>query len=178
MCQDTQGQSYRCGQRAALAPDDLIGERPVDCDPRDVDRYGRIVAVCRVAGVDVGEWMVAHGWALAYRDYSLDYVDEEDAARDSRLGMWAGTFIAPWDFRHGTGNSTTTTAIGECLIKGNISSSGERIYHVPGGQYYVSTAAGYWATVAEQEGATRCLQLVPVVHGRDPRAARRASRWA
>ncbi|MDP3986002.1 MAG: hypothetical protein Q8P77_01050 [Candidatus Veblenbacteria bacterium] len=27
----------------------------------------------------------------------------------------------------------------ECIIKGNISSSGERIYHVPGGSFYDQT---------------------------------------
>lgn len=29
---------------------------------------------------------------------------------------------------------------GECAIKGNISTSGERIYHVPGQRYYNDTA--------------------------------------
>ncbi len=138
-CDDATGKSYRCGQRAALALDDLIADRPVECDARDVDRYGRIVAVCTVAGVDVGEWLVREGLALAYRDYSMDYVDEEENARGDHLGMWAGTFVAPWDFRHGTGSGTDTVASGGCLIKGNISSSGERIYHVPGGQYYDRT---------------------------------------
>ena len=28
---------------------------------------------------------------------------------------------------------------GNCDIKGNISSSGEKIYHIPGGQYYEKT---------------------------------------
>ncbi len=31
------------------------------------------------------------------------------------------------------------TAQGQCVIKGNISSKGERIYHVPGGRYYDAT---------------------------------------
>ena len=30
--------------------------------------------------------MVLNGWALAYRRYSLDYVDEEEAAQDARAG--------------------------------------------------------------------------------------------
>ena len=40
-------QTYRCGQRAALALADHIAQRPLTCEQRDVDRYGRIVAVCR-----------------------------------------------------------------------------------------------------------------------------------
>lgn len=33
---------------------------------------------------------------------------------------------------------------GKALIKGNISSKGEKIYHVPGGQFYESTKAEKW----------------------------------
>ena len=65
---------WRCGQRAALALQDLIGRRTVTCDERDVDRYGRIVCRCLVGNVDINEWLVAQGLALAYRRYSLDYV--------------------------------------------------------------------------------------------------------
>ncbi|MBM3359650.1 MAG: thermonuclease family protein, partial [Betaproteobacteria bacterium] len=86
----------------------------------------------------MAEAMVREGWALAYRQYSTDYVDEEAQAEAEGAGMWAGTFVAPWDFRHGT-DGAAPAAQGECIIKGNISSSGERIYHVPGGQYYNRT---------------------------------------
>lgn len=55
------GQRYRCGQQAALALDDHIAARPVTCEQRDVDRYGRIVATCTVAGEDLSAWMVAQG---------------------------------------------------------------------------------------------------------------------
>jgi hypothetical protein len=35
--------------------------------------------------------------------------------------------------------STSAHAAGECNIKGNISTRGERIYHVPGQKYYNET---------------------------------------
>ena len=38
--------------------------------------------------------MVASGWAVAYRRYSLDYVADEDAARRN---IWSGDFDMPWD---------------------------------------------------------------------------------
>jgi endonuclease YncB( thermonuclease family) len=60
------GQTYRCGQQAALALADYIGQQTVAFEPRDTDRYGRIVAVCRAAAEDLNGWMVAQGWALAY----------------------------------------------------------------------------------------------------------------
>src|ERR1700757_3828625 len=37
------GAQYRCGQQAALALSDQTGRQTVDCVPRDMDRYGRVV---------------------------------------------------------------------------------------------------------------------------------------
>lgn len=49
--------------------------------------------------------------------------------------------MVPWDFRHSEQQpaAVNTSPSGQCLIKGNISSSGERIYHVPDGQFYDAT---------------------------------------
>jgi endonuclease YncB( thermonuclease family) len=99
-CLDASGRVWRCGQRTALALQDLIGRRTVTCDERDVDRYGRIVGRCLVGKLDINEWLVAHGLALAYRRYSHDYVAAEDEARIAGRGMWAGTFEPPLDWRH------------------------------------------------------------------------------
>jgi len=45
---------------------------------------------------------------LAYRRYSLDYVDEEADAQAARRGLWAGEFVKPWEWRRekrlGTGD--------------------------------------------------------------------------
>lgn len=130
---------WRCGQQAALALDDKIAGRPVACVERDRDRYGRIVAVCRAGDQDLNAWLVAEGWALAYRQYSTDYVGEEEAARAAGKGVWRGTFVPPWDWRRGQRLEATASEPGDCRIKGNISSKGERIYHVPGGQFYERT---------------------------------------
>jgi len=43
--------------------------------------------------------MVRRGWALSYRRYSSDYVDEEAVARGRGVGMWAGEFVEPWEWR-------------------------------------------------------------------------------
>ena len=40
------GKTYRCDQQAALALADKIGRETVRCQPKDTDRYGRVVAVC------------------------------------------------------------------------------------------------------------------------------------
>ena len=94
------GTAWPCGRRAAFALADHIGTHTVTCTPKDRDRYGRIVAVCFAGGEDANAWMVRHGWALAYRHYSHDYVADEDAARQAGAGIWAGAFTPPWEWRH------------------------------------------------------------------------------
>ena len=93
------GQSYPCGQRATEAMVMLLGARPIECSEMGKDRNGRVIARCRVDTSDVGTWMVEHGWAVAYRKYSLEYVSAENRARAAKLGIWAGTFDMPEDWR-------------------------------------------------------------------------------
>lgn len=93
------GRNWRCGREAALALSDRIGRRPVSCVQKDIDHYGRIVAACTVGGESLNAWMVREGWAAAYRQYSRDYVAEEQAARNSGRGIWAGPFSMPWEWR-------------------------------------------------------------------------------
>lgn len=101
LCAGILGDLWRCGQQAALALADRIGRRPVSCDVRDVDRYGRKVAVCEQSGEDLNRWLVSEGWAVAYRQYSTDYVSDEEGARRAGRNIWAGRFIMPWDWRRG-----------------------------------------------------------------------------
>ncbi|MGX7707984.1 thermonuclease family protein [Methylobacterium sp. Gmos1] len=158
LCQDVGAKDYRCGQKAALALSDRIGASTVTCEPRDQDRYGRVVAVCSAAGTDLNGWMVGEGHALAYRQYSTAYVPQEDAARAAKRGIWGGAFTPPWDWRkekRGGGGAAAapssrqpepdasaapTTSTAGCQIKGNISRKGDRIYHVPGSRDYERTA--------------------------------------
>ena len=147
-CQAPTDAIWRCGQQAALALSDRIGRRPVSCTEKDKDRYGRVVAVCSAGGEDLNGWLVANGWALAYRQYSKAYVGQEASARAAQAGIWHGEFIAPWDWRKGKrsnagmmapANDNAARPTGKCEIKGNISSKGERVYHVPGSRSYAAT---------------------------------------
>ena len=134
------GKTWACGEAATRALRGRIGRRPVECAERDRDRYGRIVAVCRVAGADVNAWMVDPGWAVAYRKYSTDYVSHETAAKRARRGVWRGDFVEPSRWRRGERlEATAGVAAGDCRIKGNISRKGTRIYHVRGGAFYART---------------------------------------
>lgn len=141
LCKRPGGERWRCGQRSALMLADRIGQATVRCEERDRDRYGRLVAVCFQAEKDLNRWLVSNGWAVAYRRYSTDYVRAEETARAANRGVWSGTFVMPWEWRRGERLTATLSdeAPGDCAIKGNISSSGERIYHVPGGRWYERT---------------------------------------
>ena len=134
------GVEWLCGQEASKAMRTIVGRSEVACEAIDTDRYGRIVGRCVADGHDIGEALVSQGLALAYRRYSKNYVDAEAGAKASQLGMWSGQFIPPWDWRRGKRLATAPANDNEaCKIKGNISGSGERIYHVPSGQYYSRT---------------------------------------
>ena len=98
-CTRSDGAIWRCGQQAALALSDRIDRSIVRCDPRDRDRYGRIIAICFKGSEDLNRWMVASGWAVAYRKYSLDYVAVEERAHLAKAGIWSGTFEMPWNWR-------------------------------------------------------------------------------
>ena len=147
-CMDAAGKDYRCGQAAALALSDRIGARVVTCDPREVDRYGRVVAVCRIGSEDLNAWMAREGHAVAYRRYAEDYVNAELTAKALRVGIWAGTFQEPSEWRRArrAGGEEARpepvkppTGKSGCTIKGNISAGGERIYHLPGSRDYERT---------------------------------------
>lgn len=138
---------WACGNEAARKLRSLIGGRTVTCAQRDVDDYGRVVAVCRSGAADLAAEMARSGFAVAYRRYSNDYVDEENEARAAKRGIWAGDFAAPEAYRRNDRNEAPTQRRDPqpaprdgCYIKGNINGEGERIYHVPGTSSYDDTA--------------------------------------
>ena len=98
-CYKADGTPWRCGQNAALALSDFLGQSTVSCERLDTDRYGRMVAKCRAHRKDVGRWLVSSGWAMAYTKYSADYVDDELTAKDAFAGIWQGMFQPPWEWR-------------------------------------------------------------------------------
>lgn len=99
------GQPYACGREAKDAMRALINGRPVTCvgvvqkNGKEHDDWGRLLAKCRAGDTDLNAAMVESGHALAFRRYSLDYVAQEDRAREAKRGLWAGEFQPPWDFR-------------------------------------------------------------------------------
>ncbi len=152
-CQTASGKSYACGRLAANTLDEfLAASRPTTCRFVDWDQYGRFVGNCaRADGQSVQEWLVAKGHALDWPRYSNGaFAALEASARQARRGVWQGKFQKPWDWRATQRDQAAPSAaiqspsfaiVGQsaCNIKGNISSKGERIYHVPGQKWYNRT---------------------------------------
>jgi endonuclease YncB( thermonuclease family) len=99
-CTADDGIAWRCGQKAALVLDDWIGQRAVSCATDGKDRYGRWLARCAVGGQDLGQWMALSGWAVPYKNCKREVIQNAaDQAKAAKVGIWAGTFQMPWDWR-------------------------------------------------------------------------------
>ena len=102
LCRSAQGKNYRCGSVAARVLEEFLAtSRPTRCKFVNRDRYGRFVGDCyRADGASVAELLVLSGWALDWPRYSKgEYADEQAHARSMRLGLWAGNFAFPWEWR-------------------------------------------------------------------------------
>jgi len=154
-CKGANGKTYRCGQMAAKQMSGYVSGQTVNCEILDKDRYGRFIARCLVNGTDVNELLVKEGWALAYRQYSKDYVRAEAKAKRANIGLWQGQFVEPWGWRRGKRlTEAKVPKTKDCIIKGNISSSG-KIYHTPSSPWYartkINTAKGERWFCSEEE---------------------------
>lgn len=135
-CRDVGGLPWPCGREARIRLERLIAGRAVTCVPQYEDGRGRIVARCRVGATDVQDYLVRAGMALAFTRFSQSFVASEAAARAARVGLWAGTFDAPWEHRAARWRAGEVRAPDGCAIKGNINGAGERIFHPPWSPHY------------------------------------------
>ena len=133
---------YHCGKRATQALTEKIAGAVVYCEKVSMDRYNRIVGICRIGKVNLNRWMVLSGWAVAYLKYSKDYEGDEKAAKSAKIGLWSGHFIKPSLWRKGMRLPSHKRVLpnnGICVIKGNIGRNKKLIYHLPSGRYYAQT---------------------------------------
>lgn len=117
--------------------------RVLACYEVERDRYGRMVAVCYDGEQDVSRALVRGGLAFAMTRYSDNYVQDERYARRVKAGLIGTGVQSPADFRASERRAAAkwdlVAAPEGCVIKGNISSKGKRIYHVPGQRWYDET---------------------------------------
>jgi endonuclease YncB( thermonuclease family) len=98
------GASYDCAQEATWALAERLGRHWVLCVERDRDPQGIAQVTCYLGGrqgIDVNAHMVRRGWAVADpgSGSGRNYADAEAAAQGERLGLWAGAFDHPAQFR-------------------------------------------------------------------------------
>jgi endonuclease YncB( thermonuclease family) len=89
------GKPVNCGREAAAALRRWIARGPAACSGNEIDRYGRLLVVCRINGTDIGADLVRNGFALDFGDYP----NEEREARAQYRGVWAGEFERPAEYR-------------------------------------------------------------------------------
>ncbi|MGY4402835.1 thermonuclease family protein [Bradyrhizobium sp. USDA 3315] len=153
ICTDAGGKTRDCGVEARETLKRYAGSKTWVCRLSGTDRYHRELGTCSVDGEDISSWLVRNGWALAFRRYPVAYVE---FAKRKQLGLWSGAFVAPWDWRHRSSNTTilgakavpidaqrvltgprlTEAPLPTCAIKANFRSIPTCIYHMPGGRFY------------------------------------------
>lgn len=109
-CLDASGRPWACGEAATAALRKMLADGGgVECEAVDRDRYGREVARCWtlcpktwpcITHRDLSSRMVALGLAVEWPKYSHGaYQDQQQAAKAEHLGIWAGTFTEPAEWR-------------------------------------------------------------------------------
>ena len=88
-----------CGKTAKMLLIKKIGNETPECISEGRDAYKRTLAECFVNGESLSAFLVRSGYAFAYRKYSDKFINDEEFAKENKLGMWAMTFQYPWDFR-------------------------------------------------------------------------------
>jgi endonuclease YncB( thermonuclease family) len=96
--------TYRCADvgRALLA--EWVGTGVnTHCLVDSTDHWGRVWATCSTNGKDLAAQLVHAGYALALPGAKgANYALAMEAARETRMGAWAGPFMEPWNARQGT----------------------------------------------------------------------------
>ena len=90
---------WNCGIKSSLALKKLILDNNITCVVSDIDKYNRYIAECFINNQNINKLMVRNGWAIAYRYYSIDFIEEEKLAEKDKIGIWQGKFQDPYLYR-------------------------------------------------------------------------------
>ena len=92
-------QEVICGVFAKMLLIEKIGNKTPVCISEGKDIYKRTLAECFIDGESLSSFLVRSGYAFAYRKYSKKFIEDEEFARENKLGLWSMKFQYPWDFR-------------------------------------------------------------------------------
>ncbi len=153
-----------------FAKKSLTGKKVrLEFDVSEKDRYGRLLAYVYLEdGTFLNELLLQEGYAQVMTvppnvHYADHFVEVQRAARDAGKGLWGLNPDSITDATNKGGEQASSTnnnssdepiesdltklyidSEGNGIIKGNINSKGERIYHMPGGASYESTIPEAW----------------------------------
>ena len=98
----------------------LVHQRTVTVETNKRDKYKRELGKVILDGKDINLEQIRAGYAWHYKKFMRDqsavdresYAQAEDEARENRLGLWRDENPEPpWDFRHQSRATKTTTSI-------------------------------------------------------------------
>jgi endonuclease YncB( thermonuclease family) len=134
-CETAKSELWECGDLATKTLRTMTAQRDVTCVSRGLDKYGRLLGICYVEGVDINAQMVERGLAWAFVKYSKIYVAHEARAQTAGIGIWQGRAQPAWDYRRRRWDQVAEASPEGCAIKGNVSRAG-LIYHMPWNPWY------------------------------------------
>ncbi|UPA22900.1 thermonuclease family protein [Candidatus Peribacteria bacterium] len=113
----------------------------------DRDKYQRLLRYVELKGKDIGAQLISEGYAFSYKQYPHPRLEEynllEKGAMEHQRGLWASCEgkKAPVK-QQSSSSSAQASSKATCTIKGNVSTSKEKIYHL-------STCRDYNRTVID-----------------------------
>lgn len=127
------------GVEASNRNKQLVEEKRVrlEKDVSETDKYGRLLRYVYMGDTFVNLALVQEGYAHSFTyppdvKYQKQFTNAERSAREQKMGLW-GSCPATTSQEPATISTPPPTQTSlSCDIKGNISSSGERIYHIVG----------------------------------------------
>ncbi|TLS38999.1 thermonuclease family protein [Pseudalkalibacillus caeni] len=138
------------GPEASAYAKEILSGKKVKIEPgiSERDKYGRLLAYVWIEDKMVNKMLLKEGLArVAYifppnTKYIDDFQQLQKEAQHKGVGIWSIENYAQEDgFHHNRikQEETASKENGDCTIKGNINSDGEKIYHTPDGAYYEVT---------------------------------------
>lgn len=89
-CRLEDGTEWPCGRTALYSLRRFLHGRAVECFMAPPGNETEVVAPCRVGKTDIGQWLVANGWARAGGFPSQAALASEREARCAGRGIWRG----------------------------------------------------------------------------------------
>ena len=89
----------QCGVIAKSVLKNKIADKIPECVVKDKDRYQRLVAECFIGKESLSRFMVREGYAVAYSQYSKNFIEDEKYAKENKLGIWSMNFQIPSEYR-------------------------------------------------------------------------------